>query len=208
MPRPLIITDCDGVLVEFVRPFTDYLLAEHDLTLSLETFALAGNIRDAAGNVLPVADFPPLLQGFFTTHMPRQRAVAGAADSLAQLAGYCDVVVLTNIADIHADTRTGVLRQLGMPYRVISNQGGKGPAIRALLDEFQPSASVFIDDLPPNHSSAAKLAPDVHRLHMVAEHDLRHLIPAAPDAHARIDDWADALPHIEAQITANVGAAA
>ncbi len=208
VPRPLIISDCDGVLVEFARPFTDYLLVEHRLTLTLETFALAGNIRDAAGNVLPVADFPPLLQGFFTTHMPQQRAVPGAVESLARLADYCDVVVLTNIADIHADTRTSVLRQLGMPFRVMSNQGAKGPAIRALLEEFQPSAAVFIDDLPPNHSSAAKLAPEVHRLHMVAEHDLRHLIPPAPDAHARIDDWADALPHIESHITAKIGAAA
>jgi ribonucleotide monophosphatase NagD (HAD superfamily) len=208
MARPLIISDCDGVLVEFARPFTDYLLSEHRLTLRLDSFALAGNIRDAEGTILPMADFPPLLQGFFTTHMPHQPAVPGAVEALAQLARWCDVVVLTNIEDVHAATRTDVLQRLGMPYRVISNQGGKGRAIRALLDEFQPNAAVFIDDLPPNHSSAAKLAPEVHRLHMVAEHGLRHLIPAAPDAHARIDDWADALPHIETHLMTIAGAAA
>jgi hypothetical protein len=32
---------------------------------------------------------------------------------------------------------------------------------------------------------------------MVAEAPLRHLIPAAPDADARIDCWAEALTHIE-----------
>ena len=52
--------------------------------------------------------------------------------------------------------------------------------------------AVFVDDLPPHHSSAAKHAPSVGRLHMVADATLRGLIPAAPDAHVRIDRWADA----------------
>ncbi len=197
MARPLIISDCDGVLLEFARPFTAYLAEVHSLTLKLETFALAGNIRDMAGNTIPAEDFPALLDGFFTTHMPHQTPVSGAVASLATLAVHCDVVVLTNINDNHASTRTLELARLGMPYRVIGNRGPKGGPIQALLDEFQPSRAVFIDDLPPHHSSAAQLTPAVHRLHMVAEHDLRHLIPHARDAHARIDDWADALPHIQ-----------
>jgi FMN phosphatase YigB (HAD superfamily) len=60
-----------------------------------------------------------------------------------------------------------------------------------------PARTVFIDDLPPHHSSAKALVPDVHRLHMVAEAPLRGLIPHADDAHARIDEWPAALAHIE-----------
>ena len=97
----------------------------------------------------------------------------------------------------HAPARTHALAALGMGYEVLGNQGPKGPAIQALMTRFRPSAAVFIDDLPPHHSSVAALAPDVHRLHMVAEDELRHLVPEATDAHARIDFWADALPHIE-----------
>jgi hypothetical protein len=59
---------------------------------------------------------------------------------------------------------------------------------------------VFVDDLPPHHSSAAKHAPAVGRLHMVADATLRDLIPAAPDAHARIDSWKDAVPWIRARL--------
>lgn len=203
MSRPLIISDCDGVLLEFARPFTAYLEAVHSLTLKLETFALAGNIRDRTGAPVAKDAFPALLDGFFTTHMPHQPPIPGAVAALASLAKHCDVVILTNIADHHALVRTTTLAGLGMPYRVIGNHGPKGGPIQTLLDEFQPSKAVFIDDLPPHHSSAAQLTPHVHRLHMVAEHDLRHLIPTAQDAHARIDDWADALPHIQSILGAH-----
>ena len=66
----------------------------------------------------------------------------------------------------------------------------------ALVAERQPPVAVFIDDLPPHHGSVAKHAPEVHRLHMIADPELRGLIPAAPDAHVRIDDWPAAHAHI------------
>ena len=197
MSRPLVITDCDGVLLEFVAPFIAYLDSVHDLTLRLDTFALNGNVRRRDGSAVAPADFSPLLDGFFTTHMPTQQPVAGAAGALAALSQWCDIVVLTNIADHHALRRTDELARMGMPYRVIGNHGAKGGPIKSLIDEFKPSIAVFIDDLPPNLSSSKDHAPAVHRVHMVAENALRGLIPAAPDADVRIDDWHLALPHIQ-----------
>jgi hypothetical protein len=195
--RPLIVSDCDGVLLHFIAPFVDYLRDVHGLSLRMDSFALTGNVKRADGTAVAPQEFPPLLDGFFTTHMPQQAPIPGAADALALLARDCDVVVLTNIADHHAERRTLELARVGMPYRVIGNQGGKGPPMRKLLDEFQPSHTIFIDDLPPNHSSVASHTPHVHRLHMVAEHEVRHLIPASPDAHARHDEWPAMLSHIE-----------
>jgi hypothetical protein len=195
--RPLIVSDCDGVLLHFIAPFIDYLDQVHGLTLSLVTPMLTGNIKLADGSHLPASEFPPLLDGFFADWMHNQHPIIGAADSLGQLARDCDVVVLTNIADHHAERRTLELARLGMPYRVIGNQGGKGAPMQKLLDEFQPSEAIFIDDLPPNHTSVKAHVPHVHRLHMVAEHEVRHLIPQSPDAHARHDDWPAMLSHIE-----------
>ncbi len=195
--RPLIISDCDGVLLEFIAPFSAYLGEVHGLTLRMESFALTGNVRDADGTPIPPEDFPALLDGFFTTHMTSQTPVPGVVDAMQTLAQDCDIIILTNVADNHAITRTTELARFGMPFRVIGNQGPKGAPIRALIDEFQPSMAVFIDDLPPHHSSARKHAPHVHRLHMVAELPLRTLIPTALDADARIDDWDDALIHIQ-----------
>ncbi|WP_164157068.1 HAD family hydrolase [Sandarakinorhabdus rubra] len=195
--RPLIVSDCDGVLLHFIAPFVDYLREVHGLTLRMDSFALTGNVKQADGTPVPASAFPPLLDGFFADWMHNQHPIAGAADALGLLARECDVVVLTNIAGHHADRRTTELARVGMPYRVIGNQGGKGAPLRKLLDEFQPSETIFIDDLPPNHASVATHAPHVHRLHMVAEAEVRHLIPAAPDAHARHDDWPAMLSHIE-----------
>ena len=195
--RPLIVSDCDGVLLHFIAPFIAYLKDMHGLTLSLDTFALTGNVKRPDGTPVPAQEFPPLLDGFFADWMHNQQPIAGAADALARLARDCDVVVLTNIADHHAERRTAELQWLGMPYRVIGNQGGKGAPLGKLLGEFQPSEAIFIDDLPPNHSSVKAHVPHVHRLHMVAEPEVRHLIPQAPDAHARHDDWDAMLAHIE-----------
>ena len=197
MARPLIISDCDEVLVHFVTPFEAYLQSVHAMTLRLDTFALAGNIRRADGSAVEPTEFMPLLDGFFDTHMPTQTAAPGAVAALATLADYCDIVILTNLADRYNAPRAAELGRLGMPYRVVTNQGPKGTPVAGLIDEYRPSAAVFIDDLPPHHSAVRRAAPDVLRLHMVADAKLQALIPPAPDADVRIDDWPGALVHIE-----------
>lgn len=197
MSRPLVICDCDEVLLHFVGPFGDYLSAKHDLTLHLDTFALSGNIRHADGTTVEPAAFMPLLDGFFDTHMPTQTPAPGAAAALAALADNCDIVILTNVDDRHNALRTAELARHGMPYRVVTNNGSKGRPVRALLDEYGASRGAFIDDLPPHHASVKRAAPEMFRLHMVADARLHALIPDAADADARIDDWPSALPRLQ-----------
>ena len=194
--RPLLICDCDEVLLHFVGPFQDYLAQSHDITLSLDSFALSGNMRHADGSQVNSRDFMPLLESFFDTHMTTQTPAPGAAAALERIATIADIVILTNITERHALVRSGELVRLGMPYRVMGNNGPKGFPVAALLKEYKPSRVVFIDDLPTHHSSVRACAPGVHRLHMVADPRLRPLIPRAPHADVRIDDWAVALPHI------------
>ena len=198
MSRPLVISDCDEVLLHFVTPFESYLQSAHDLTLRLDSFALTGNIRDASGELVERTAFPSLLEGFFDTHMTTQTPAPGAVAALATLAASCDIVILTNVADRHNVQRSAELSRHGMPYRVVTNSGPKGGPVQALVDYYQPSAAVFIDDLPPHHTSVKAQAPSVHRLHMVADPRLHALIPAAPDADVRIDDWPSALVYIQA----------
>ncbi len=201
--RPLLITDCDEVLLHFVSPFAAYLLAEHALTLQLDSFALSGNIRRADGSTVEAAAFMPLLEGFFETQMPTQTPAPGAVEALATLAETADIVILTNVADRHHAPRTAALARLGMPYRVVTNSGGKGQPVADLLAEYAPSRAVFVDDLPPHHSSVKARAPSVYRLHMVADPRLQALIPVAADADARIDDWPTALKQIQTMFAAD-----
>lgn len=197
MTRPLVICDCDEVLLHFVAPFGDYLQRRHDLTLGLETFALTGNIRRADGAAIEATELLPLLDGFFDTDMTTQTPTPGAADALATLAESCDIVILTNVDSRHNAVRTAELARHGMPYRVVCNDGAKGAPVKALVDEYGAPRAAFVDDLPPHHSSVKRAAPHVFRLHMVADPRLRGLIPAAIDADARIDDWPAALARLQ-----------
>lgn len=200
MSRPLVICDCDEVLLHFVGPFQRYLDQEHALALHLDSFALSGNIRRADGSTLPGSEFPPLLNGFFATHMATQTPAPGAAEALVALARDCDVVILTNVEDQHNGVRTAELARHGMPYRVVCNQGPKGVPVARLIAEYGATRAAFVDDLPPHHSSVKRAAPDVFCLHMIADARLHPLIPAAPDADARIDDWAAALPVLQSAL--------
>lgn len=197
MTRPLLICDCDEVLLHFAGPFKTYLDAEHALELNFESFALSGNIRRKSdGGAVAPKEVGALVERFFADAMDGQPAVAGAADALATLAADYDIVILTNIRDAHRDRRIAQIRAHGMPYPVYTNSGPKGPIVVHLLAERRSGRAAFIDDLPPHHTSVKQDAPHVHRLHMIADPALRGLIPAAADAHRRIDLWSEALPYL------------
>lgn len=205
MPRPLLITDCDEVLMHMVVPFGAWLSDDHDIDFALEDATFANALkRKACGTPLEAGEVWPLLDGFFRHEMHRQYAISGAQAALARLSSIADIVILTNVGPDHQAARSEQLIEAGMPFRVIGSRGGKGDPVKALLDEFQPSVAAFIDDLPQHHKSVADAAPAVWRLHMVGEPLIAPKIPAARHAHARIDDWADA----EAWLTDKLGAAA
>ena len=194
--RPLIISDCDEVLLHFTTPFADYLATQHEMDVVLDSFSLADSVRHrSTGEPVGQAAIWPLLDGFFDTHIATQYPVAGAAEALAALARVADVVVLTNVRDVVQAARLTELRRHGMDYPVHCNQGPKGPAVARLI-EGRTGPVVFVDDLPPQHSSVKRSAPGVHRLHFVGEPALRAIVPDAPDADARIDDWPSAVAHI------------
>lgn len=193
MSRPLLVTDCDEVLLHMVSHFRDWLDEAHgvDFDLTAGDYARAVRHRET-GEVLAREQTWPLLNGFFETEMHRQTLVPHAAEALAEIARIADVVVLTNLIDAHQERRIAQLDAVGIRHRVLCNQGGKGGPVARLLDEYGPSAAVFVDDLGLHHDSVERAAPQVFRLHMVAEPQLAAILPPAPRAHARIDDWAAA----------------
>ncbi|MEN9683219.1 MAG: hypothetical protein RLZZ427_970, partial [Pseudomonadota bacterium] len=122
---------------------------------------------------------------------------AGAIGAINTLKDHADVVVLTNLHDKHNAARRQQLLDHGIDVRVFTNQGPKGPALQAILDEYRPSKAVFIDDLAQHHGSAAELVPHIDRLHLCGEPTLAPHITCgfeAGHAHARIDTWDHALP--------------
>ena len=193
MARPLIISDCDEVLMHMVVPFGEWLDADHGVLFRMEDASFRGALRrKACGTVLEPAEVWPLLEEFFAGHMHRQSPIAGAQAALQRLSAQADIVILTNVGPDHAAARTEQLHTAGMPYRVIGNRGSKGEPVARLLDELRPSSAAFIDDLSQHHALVAEAAPHVWRLHMVGEPVIAGKISPAEHAHARIDSWAEA----------------
>ena len=193
MSRPLLVTDCDEVLLHMVAHFRDWVGEAHDMDFALDTGSFEGALtRRACGTPIPGEEIWPMLDGFFEGQMARQTLVPGAAEALARLGAQADVVILTNLQDRFNAARAEQLAALGVRHRVVTNQGGKGVPLRRLLDEYSPSVAAFVDDLPVHHQSAAKHTPEVWRVHMVAEPALAPSVPDAEHAHVRLDDWASA----------------
>ena len=202
MSRPLLVTDCDEVLLHMVGHFRDYLDEAHDLDFAIEHQEFVQAIRRRDGTALDVEEIWPLFKGFFPGEMHRQTLVPHAREALEAIAEVADIVVLTNLLEECRTDRIAQLEALGIRHRVMCNQGGKGTPVATLIEEYAPTSTVFVDDLPQHHESVARRVPEVWRLHMIAEPRLASHIAPAPEAHARIDDWREALPWILEKLAA------
>ena len=143
----------------------------------------------ASGEMIAEERVWPLLGEFFEGEMHRQTLVPGAVEALGRIGEVADIVILTNLADEAHPWRVEQLANHGIAHEVVTNRGGKGVPARAIIERFGATRTAFVDDLAVHHASVAKHAPEVHRLHMVAEPRMAPAIPPAEDAHARIDDW-------------------
>jgi hypothetical protein len=121
--------------------------------------------------------------------MHRQNVVPGAAEALARIGEAADIVVLTNIGDEHQAGRVRQLEAFHIRHACCAIGAARAVQCSSWIEELRPSAAVFVDDLAVHHESVAKHAPAVWRLHMIAEPRVAAHMPAAPHAHARIDDW-------------------
>ena len=197
--RPLIVCDADEVLLQFVRGLEDFL-HEQEMWLDLTTYALTGNIKRKADDaVVEAAEVQSLLGAFFDQRTGHLEPVEGAAAALAALAERAQVMVLSNVPLPQRSTRRATLARHGMDYPVVANIGAKGAALAALSGGMSAPV-VFIDDIPRQHDAVAELAPEVLRLHFVADPRLARLIAPAESAHARHDDWTAARAYIEGHL--------
>lgn len=204
--RPLLICDCDEVLLHMVRHFGAWLDEAHDIDFDLSHHDWSRAMKRRDGGELTVEAMWGYLDGFFPGEMARQTLVPHAREALAALAESADIVILTNLQDHCRDHRIAQLADHGIVHRVECNQGGKGRPVARLVEEHGARVAVFVDDLAQHHESVARAAPHVHRLHMVSEPAMARHVPPAPHAHARIDCWREAEVWISARFAAGLPA--
>ncbi|MFC7536320.1 HAD family hydrolase [Sphingomonas sp. GCM10030256] len=201
MSRPILISDCDEVLLHMVSHFADWLDEEHRILFDLGQPDFRSALTFAAdGGPVPEEQIWPLLDGFFRSEMHRQTPVPGALEALGRIAEIADIVILTNLGDEAHPWRVEQLAAHGITHEVVCNRGGKGEPLKAIVARHGASRSVFVDDLAVHHASVAKHSPDTIRLHMIAEPRLAAVTPPAPHAHMRIDDWPTAATWIIEQL--------
>ncbi len=202
MNRPLIISDCDEVLLHMVSPFRDWLSETQGVEFRMESNDFSRALRwHDSGEYLAPEEIWKMLGGFFDTEMHRQTPIPGAIEAITSLREHADVVILTNLVDKRQEMRTAQLLEHGLDARVFTNQGPKGPALQAILKEYDPSKAIFIDDLAQHHRSARETITaaggTVTTLHLCGEPLLApHIDCAHTSGHAdaRIDSWDEALP--------------
>ena len=193
MARPLIISDCDEVLLHMVVPFSQWLDEAHDIHFDVENGSFLDAIRHKHDGTLVYSDRVwELLGSFFDTEMPRQYPCEGAVEAIGRLSQHADIAILTNLLDHRGEARAEQLSAVGINAPIHTNQGGKGRKIAGIIADYAPSMTFFVDDLAQHHYSALEHAPPSWRIHMIGEPLVAQAVKPAPAAHARIDRWAEA----------------
>ncbi len=196
---PLIVTDCDEVLMQFLVGLETYLETQ-GLWLDLRSYALTGNIKHrGTDEVFAASGMPGLMKGFFETSTHALIAVPGAADALKALSARAQIVVLTNVPFSERETRAKNLAAQGMDYPVVANKGLKGGAVKKLADMVDAPV-FFLDDIPHNIASVARAHDASHRLHFIADKRLAKLMGQSPDSHFHTTEWSEAHDFIAARL--------
>ena len=188
--RPLIISDADEVLLQFMRQFEIYL-DRNDMWIDLSSFRLQGNIKYKGSDEAVDMTNRNIIDDFFAAETLNFSPVEGAAEALTALSKEAQIIILTNLPLAQKSERQINLSKHGMDYPVIVGSGLKGPAVKSLGEKIN-APLFFLDDIPHNINSVAEYVPTSGRIHMIADPRLSKLIGAAEGASARIDQWQEA----------------
>jgi len=197
--RPLLVLDVDDVVLEFIRPFPNFLKSR-GFGLTLASFRLTGNIAEtASGRLIEQPEVTALLGEFFDAQADWQSITDGAAEALATLGGRAEIVMLTAMPHKHRAVRRTHLDALGLSYPLLTTEMAKGPAVAKLRGK-KGRPVAFVDDQPSNLVSARDSVADVHLFHLMADNSLRAFLPPIPDDIAVVDNWREAAPQIAAAL--------
>jgi hypothetical protein len=190
--RPLIITDCDEVILHMVAPFRGWLAQEHDIVFTMNGNDFSRSMR-RKGELL----IRPRCGACWAVLRHRdaaQNPIAGAMESLTALGEHADVVCLTNLEHHRNEARTQQLAH-GLPLRSTPIRAPRArrsapslrntPQPRGVHRRHRPASRFRARS--PRRSAACILRRARDGPHITCAFQAGH-------AHARIDDWAGALP--------------
>ncbi|RUV11225.1 hypothetical protein EOD00_10360 [Mesorhizobium sp. M7A.T.Ca.TU.009.01.3.1] len=193
--RPLLVLDVDDVVLEFIRPFPNFLKAR-GYGLTLASFRLTGNIAEtASGRLIEQPEVTALLADFFDAQADWQNITDGASEALAGLGDRAEIILLTAMPHKHRAVRRVHLDALGLSYPLLTTEMAKGPAVAKLRGKAGRPV-VFVDDQPHNLASGRESVADAELFHLMADNSLRAFLPPVTDDVVVVQDWHEAAPKI------------
>lgn len=198
--RPLLISDADEVLVQFLAGLEKFL-ARNGLWLDLQSFALVGNIKQQGTDKAVSAEaIHNIVARFFEEDTDKLEPVPGAPEALRALSEHLQVVVLTNVPLDQTEVRRDNLAAHGMAYPLVANIGTKGAAVKWLAAKTQ-APTFFVDDLPHNIASVARAHAPTRRIHLVSDIRLSPFIADSTDSHLRAQAWEEVRNFIDKDLS-------
>ena len=199
--RPLIVSDVDEVVFEFISPFSAFLAAQ-GCRLLPRSFRLHGNIVcEADGVEIEAQRVTDLIDAFFGDQNRWQKPACDAVETLHALSADHDIVFLTAMKPHHKALRRAALDSFGLHFPMIATEGPKGLAVRE-LHRNRALPVIFVDDIDRNLQSVAEEVPSCLLIRMIANADFRSL--AAPPAAGveTVAGWRDLAVRIQTHCSA------
>ena len=192
---PLLISDADEVIFEFMESFEEYLLS-NNMYFSYKSFKLNGNIYNKkTNNPVDSSTIPIIISDFFQEYAIKMPLIKGAKIALEELSNVMNVVILSNIPQKYAADRIQCFKDNNMNYAFISNEGPKN--IKCLeLQKLTNKKVFFIDDLPNQISSVSENCTNITTIHFLQNEKLLKLIPDIKDCDFKTDNWESVLKFI------------
>jgi|TARA_B110000967_G_scaffold209985_1_gene269219 hypothetical protein len=199
--KPLLISDADEVILDFLGSFEKYLLT-FNLKIDLSTYSLLGNIFDINSNE-PVSKEEVTLhiEGFFKKHTKDISFSIGAYENLKKIENELNfqIIILTNIPVSRRQDRIHCFRKNNLEYPIIANIRSKGPTIRKIISGFKNKV-FFIDDMIFNLESANTETPEVKLIHYVSDKRLAKLLKTPKKIATRAESWDEIYRYIKNEV--------
>lgn len=198
--RPLIISDVDDVILEFIEPYQRFLNAR-DLKFLPRSFRLTGNVV-RVDDETPVTEevVQQSLHDFFEDQHAWQTPFEHVMTALPMLAEEADIVFLTAMPPKFTERRRMHLDALGLHFPMVAVETAKGPIASRIRDR-HTAPVVFVDDMSHNLTSVAEHVPDCLLLSLAPPSAVHAMAPKPPETARVVRDWAEAGPVIRSHFS-------
>jgi hypothetical protein len=186
--RPLIVSDIDEVVLEFLTPFENFLQTRRH-TLLPRSFSLYGNVVDTTtGIAARNAEVDAWEEEFYASQNDWQIPARHVRETLERLSQHADIVFLTAMPPRHSLERRKLLDHCQLPYPLLATETPKGPVVQA-LHKGRKQPVIFIDDIARNHQSVRTHVPECLLIQLMANELFRPLAPPTSDDVHAAEDW-------------------